>query len=275
MTQAFKAPTLPYLVLEQRFFSEQAVFRATQPWLLGRATHKHPVLVLPGLGGTDRSTAQLRGTLGRQGHAVHGWELGRHGIWSRESVAAVQRRVETLYEEHGEPLSLVGISAGGILARELAREHPELVRQVVTIVSPFRHRSGDDNRMARLLSRVNVAETDHFQGLPREEDRAPLPMPSASIYSKSDGLIDWRSCLEVPGDRRDDIEVRSSHLGAGTNVAVAVAVLNRLDQPAQAWTPFRPPLAARPLFPQHSWWGHGSSPEAEDPAVGQRRLDAA
>jgi pimeloyl-ACP methyl ester carboxylesterase len=154
--------------------------------------------------------------------------------------------------EQGEPLSLVGISAGGILARELAREHPELVRQVITIVSPFRHRSGDDNRMARILSRVKASKTDHFQALPREEDRPPLPMPSASIYSKSDGLIDWRSCQEVPGERRDNIEVHSSHLGAGTNLAVALAVLNRLNQPVHDWQPFRPPLAARPLFPQHS-----------------------
>jgi pimeloyl-ACP methyl ester carboxylesterase len=254
MEVTFKAPGLRYLALEQRVVAESMLLRATSHLLAGKAADPHPVLVLPGLGATDRSTSQLRNAIARQGHDAYGWGLGRHGIWTRDSVAAVQRRLAEVSDQHGAPVSLVGISAGGILARELAREHPDAVRQVITIVSPFRHRAGDDNRIARVLSRVRPQEAkDHFQGLPREDDRPPLNMPTASIYSKSDGVIDWRSCLVAEGYGRDNIEVWSSHLGAGTNLSVAIAALDRLALRPGEWTPFRPPLAARALFPQHLW----------------------
>lgn len=245
----FVAPGLRYLALEQRFLVEGALLRAARPLLHRPAPDPHAVLVLPGLGSTDRSTRQLRTVLRQQHHWVHGWNLGRHKIWTRESVSAVEDRVEELHARYGAPISLVGVSAGGILARELARAHPERLRQVITVVSPFRHRDGDDNRIARLLSRVKPGDSDHFRQLPREDDREPLPMPVTSIYSRSDGLIDWRSCLLEPGPGRDNIEIRASHVGAASNLATVIAVSDRLSCPVDDWHPFVPPRGTGVLFP--------------------------
>jgi hypothetical protein len=188
--------------------------------------------------------------LRNQGHRVHGWRLGRHRVWTREGVAAVEARLAELHERYDRPVSVVGVSAGGILARELARATPEAVRQVVTIVSPFRHRAGDDNRIARVFTKVRPNARDHFQELPREDDRPALEMPVTALYSRSDGFVDWRSCLEKPGPRRDNIEVRTSHLGAASSLGVAVAVSDRLACPLDDWKPFRPPRGTAILFPQ-------------------------
>jgi pimeloyl-ACP methyl ester carboxylesterase len=231
---------------------ERLLLAAAAPFLRQPSTNPRVVLVLPGLGATDRSTQPLRNILLRQGHQAYGWELGRHRIWTRESVAAVEHRLLWLTQRHQTPISLVGISAGGILARELGRAHPDVVAQVITIVSPFRHRDGDDNRIVRVFARLRPGATNHFAELPREEDRPPLAMPSVSIYTRSDGFVDWRSCLELAGSGRDSIEVRTSHLGAGCSVSVTVAVSERLRRPPKPWRPFHPPAATRMLFPQFS-----------------------
>ncbi|MDQ1740494.1 MAG: hypothetical protein QOE53_2146 [Pseudonocardiales bacterium] len=247
---AYVAPSLWYLAMEHRVVAERMLLAAAAPFLRQRSPNPRLVLVLPGLGATDRSTLPLRSILSRQGHQTYGWELGRHRIWTRERVAAVERRLLWITRRHGAPITLIGISAGGILARELGRAHPDGIAQVITIVSPFRHRDGDDNRIVRVFDRLRPGATNHFAELPREEDRPALAMPSVAIYSRSDGFVDWRSCQEVRGPRRDNIEVRTSHLGAGTSVAVTVAVTERLRYPPEPWRPFVPPAGTQTLFPQ-------------------------
>jgi pimeloyl-ACP methyl ester carboxylesterase len=246
----FVAPPLRFAALEPRFMAESALLRLSAPLLRRAAPDPHPVLILPGLGATDRSTQPLRGVLRRQGHQVHGWGLGRHRVWTRAGVAAVEERLEELHGRYGRPVSLIGVSAGGILARELARANPDAVRLVITVVSPFRHRTGDDNRIARVFSRVRPGARDHFQELPREDERAPLLMPVTALYSRTDGFVDWRSCVETPGPRRDNIEVRTSHLGAASSLGVAIAASDRLACPLDHWRPFQPPRGTTVLFPQ-------------------------
>lgn len=247
----FAAPPLRYLALEHRFVAERVVLGALRHLLPAARGDGHPVLVLPGLGATDRSTAAARAAWARQGYAVEGWDQGRHPIWTRAFVSQVEQHLLDVTARRGQPVSLVGVSAGGILARELARVHPDAVRQVITVVSPFRHRDGDDNRIARVLSVLRPSGApDHYQALPREDDREPLGMPVTSIWSRSDGFVDWRSCVETPGPRSENIEVRSSHLGAATNVGVVVAVAERLTVHPDAWRPFSPPPGTGRLFPR-------------------------
>jgi pimeloyl-ACP methyl ester carboxylesterase len=252
MEHTFAAPPLRYLALEQRFVAERALLAAVHRLLPPRQGDRHPVLVLPGLGATDRSTAGARGVWARQGYDVHGWGLGRHPVWTREFVARVEARLDEVVQRAGQPATVIGFSAGGILARELGRQHAESVRQVVTVVSPFRHRDGDDNRIARVFRVVRPGARDHFQALPREDERPPLTMPVTALYSRSDGFVDWRSCIETPGPRRDNIEVRCSHLGASSSVGVVLAVLDRLSVHPDDWRPFNPPPGTRRMFPAHA-----------------------
>jgi pimeloyl-ACP methyl ester carboxylesterase len=246
----FEPPPLRNLVGEACHLAERVMLPAALLYVRPLRDRPHPVLVLPGLWSSDRSTAVLRYALAARGYAVQGWGLGRHPMWTDTSWRALAVHLAEIQQCHAEPVSLVGISAGGIVAREFARQRPQLVRQVITIGSPFRFRHGDRNRMSSIIARIDGgAPPSHFERLPREEERPALPMPSTSIYSRGDGLVDWRTCTQEPGHGRDDIEVRGSHLGLAQNAAVVIAVADRLACRPEDWRPFRPPVGAGILFP--------------------------
>ena len=197
----------------------------------------HPVLVLPGFTAGDGSTRVLRRYLRRLGYGVHPWllgaNLGPHDKL-REQLAA---RVDELHRRYERKLSLVGWSLGGIYARELAKRMPEHVRQVVTLGSPF----------ADTARGTNATELfDFFSDRGRSQERAtlasrlqtPPPMPSTAIFSKTDGVVHWQSCLERKTDHTENIEVPGSHCGLGFNALVLYAVADRLSQPEGDWRPF-------------------------------------
>jgi pimeloyl-ACP methyl ester carboxylesterase len=195
-----------------RAFAERLFYVPSAP-LLERAPRGdgHPVLVLPGFLAADDSTRVLRRYLRKLGYSSHPWLLGRN-LGSRGLVRErlVERAAE-LADRHGRKLSLVGWSLGGIYARELAKRMPELVRQVITLGSPF----GD-----------------------APETKGAPPVPATAIYSKTDGVTHWRSCRESDGPERENIEVPGSHCGLGWNPLALWAIADRLAQTEGAWRPF-------------------------------------
>ncbi|TFV56264.1 alpha/beta hydrolase [Geodermatophilus sp. DF01-2] len=213
----------------------------------------HPVLVLPGLLASDMSTVPLRRWLRGLGYPVVGWELGRNRGPTPEVVEALPGLVERLADRHGTPVSIVGQSLGGIFARRLAQRAPHHVRQVVTLGSPFALVDGGDDAGpgARVYRRYR-----HLHGTARIAPvrggaAEPLPMLSTSVYSRWDGVVDWRACLQEGGPRSENVAVHASHLGMGHDPAVLWIVADRLAQPRGGWRPFAPPtrLGLRRLFP--------------------------
>jgi pimeloyl-ACP methyl ester carboxylesterase len=239
------------LLLEGRALLELAALVPAYPFLR-RAPRGdgHPVLVLPGFMATDFSTRALRGFLRDRGYAAHGWKLGRNVGPNAATVPAMIERLQALHGRYGLPVSLVGWSLGGIYARELARAMPDLVRQVITLGSPFRDL--DAVNVPRFLQRrardrTGVAD-DHAV---RARLRAPLPVPTTAIVSRTDAIASWRSCCSDPGPRSETLEVDSSHCGLGHHPVVLLTIADRLAQPAGTWTPFRPPRGWRfPLVPR-------------------------
>lgn len=204
-----RRPSRLLLALETpRSAIEFAAFAAAWP-VAGLAPRGdgHGVLVLPGWMTGDIATAPMRRLLRRLGYAVTGWELGRNVGPTEETRRELPRRLRALKEATGGPVSLVGMSLGGVLARRLAREHPALVRRVVTMGSPFRQ---------------------------YETGLGPLPVPSTAIYSRGDGIVDWQTCLDADGG--ENVEVRGSHCGLGHNPLVAKIVVTRLAGKAVTWT---------------------------------------
>jgi pimeloyl-ACP methyl ester carboxylesterase len=195
----------------------------------------HPVLVLPGLMASDLSTRVLRTWLGRLGYPVVGWALGRNRGPTQEVASELPLLVDRLAREHGTSVSIVGWSLGGIYARRLARRAPRQVRQVVSLGSPF-----------STVGRPGGRTSSSRGSLPRA-----LPVPSTAVYSRWDGVVDWRACRQRPGPRSENVAVHSSHLGMGHDPAVLWVVADRLAQPRHEWRPFQRPtrfgLAA--LFP--------------------------
>lgn len=74
-------------------------------------------------------------------------------------------------------------------------------------------------------------------------------MPATSIYSKLDGILAWRACLDEPAPRAENIAVLASHFGITSHPAALWAVADRLAQPVDRWTPFRPPSLLRMAYP--------------------------
>jgi pimeloyl-ACP methyl ester carboxylesterase len=208
----------PGLAAETRAVPEFASFVATAGPLLVAAPRGdgHPVLVLPGFRGDDDSTRPLRWFLRRLGYHVHGWGLGTNVGPTARITDGLTARFADLVERHDEPVSVIGWSLGGVYARAVGRRQPGHVRQVITLGSPLR-------------------------GTP---DAAPA-VPVTSIYSRTDAIVPWRASLLADGPRRENVEIRGSHLGLGHNPSALIVVADRLAQPLDGWQPFRAPRWAR------------------------------
>jgi len=212
----------------------------------------HPVLVLPGFLAGAPSTAPLRAFLRNLGYRAHCWKLGYNMGYSRSVHDQMRDRVAQLADRYGRKLSLIGWSLGGVYARELARERPDLVRFVVSMGSPFRGHpsSSHAQRAFDWFSLVPYAELpeDMLAGLP-----VPPPVPTTALYSRGDGIVAWQSTVEV-SDRLDveNIHVGGAHFGFGFNPRALFAIADRLAQPEDGWRPFEPPPWMRPLY--RNWY---------------------
>ena len=178
-----------------------------------------PVMILPGLFNGDRSNFALRQYLRALGYAARGWGLGRN-FGTRTIGQEGQRllaKVKALYDETGEPVTLIGVSLGGIMARFAAQRLPAMVREVITVSSPF---AGDPRatNVWRAFEWLTGDKIDSDAVRERAaEIAAPLPMPSTAIWSASDGLVNGLICHAADDPQCRNIEVRSSHLGVQLN----------------------------------------------------------
>lgn len=195
----------------------------------------HPVVVLPGLVASDTSTKLLRHYLRERGYAAHGWGLGRNLGPRRGVEAGMFALLERLQGLDGRKVSLVGWSLGGAYARLLASKRPDLVRSVITLGSPFAGDARSTNawRVYEGVSGQSANDSARWQHV-----RPTPPVPTTSIYSRTDGIVAWRGSLERPGPTTENIEVFASHLGLGANASVLYAIADRLSQPEGAWKPF-------------------------------------
>ncbi|MEL7042726.1 MAG: alpha/beta fold hydrolase [Pseudomonadota bacterium] len=199
----------------------------------------HPVLVLPGFMASDHSTRPMRRLFNDLGYISYGWGLGRNVRFNDTRERQMSDLVERIYEENGAKLSIVGWSLGGVFARELAKAHPDIVRLVVSLGSPI-----TNNRRhaapSRLFEAINGKETPpEAAGRYRDLAEAP-PVPTTSIFTKTDGIVAWRGSVQQPSAHREteNIVVPASHVGLGVNPLVMLAVADRLAQPEDEWAPF-------------------------------------
>jgi pimeloyl-ACP methyl ester carboxylesterase len=198
----------------------------------------HGVIVFPGLSASDTSTLPLRGYLQGLGYAVSGWNQS-HNFGPRAGVLQqAVRQVQTTCDETGRKVSLIGWSLGGIYARELAKRLPDCVRSVITLGTPFAgsHTSTNAWRFYELTSGRKVEQETGLFDLPT----AP-PMPTTSIYTRTDGVVAWRASVQAPCTvnlQTENVEVYASHLGLGLNPTTWWAVADRLAQTEGRWKPF-------------------------------------
>lgn len=208
----------------------------------------HPVIVLPGFMASKRSTAPLRKFIRKQGYDVQDWGLGRN-YGKIEYKNALIAKIDDLYQERQERISLIGWSLGGVFARELAKERPDLIRQVITLGSPFRAVVKKNNAtwLYEYVSggqKVEDIDPTLLADIPN-----PAPVPTTAIYSKEDGVVPWQYCMEKEEtDIHQNIQVRGSHLGLGVNPSVLHIIADRLQYAQEDWQLFEPGSLLEDLF---------------------------
>ncbi len=241
-----KAPGALLLLLEGRAPVEFFSLVASWPWMR-KLPHGdgHPVLVFPGMGANDATTVPLRHFLRELGYETQAWGQGlnfgpRPGVLER---AADDLRA--LADKQGRAVSLIGWSLGGIYAREMAKLYPELVRSVITLGTPFTGHPKATNawRIYELLTGTKIGNGDALKQI-----RGEPPVPTTSIYSRTDGIVSWHCSLNKPSPIAENIEVQASHVGLGMNPLALYAIADRLAQPVGEWKSFDATGARRWFF---------------------------
>jgi pimeloyl-ACP methyl ester carboxylesterase len=233
---ALKAPGVFLLAMEGRAPFEWGAAMAAWPLLKMAPTGDgHPVIVFPGLAAGDLSTVLLRNFLRAQGYLTYGWDLGLN-LGPREGVIRKSvERVQQIHQDTGRKVSLIGWSLGGIYAREFAKALPDAVRAVITLGTPF---TGDPKatnawRLYEFASGHKLDDPELLAHL-----REAPPVPTTSIFSRSDGVVAWPLSLQEEATHAENIEVQASHIGLGMNPAALYAMADRLSQPEGEWSKF-------------------------------------
>ena len=225
-----RPPGLGLLLAEMRGIFEFNASLMLSP-LLMRAPKGdgHPVLTLPGFLASDLSMAPMRRYLKELGYDAYAWKMGRNIGGVSRLRAALRDRLAEIHESSGRKVSVVGWSLGGVYARDLALQAPDMVRYVVTLGSPFANdvRATNATRLYEALSGETVDDNPELS----RAIAGDLPVPATSIYSRADGVVNWHTCLLRPSDTAENIEVYlASHVGLGVNPAALWAVADRLAQ---------------------------------------------
>ncbi len=200
----------------------------------------HPVLIFPGLGADGRSVAPLRKMCESLGYAAFDWGKGYNtgpqgdvDVWLQD----LADHSAQLLKNYDQTATLIGWSLGGLYARELAKRIKGRVRQVITIGTPFNAQEDHTNAgwLYRLLSNQSPALDEDMA----DQLRTAPPVPTTSIYSRTDGVVAWQSCKhDAPRSDVQDIEIKGSHIGMGWNPSTLRIVADRLAHRPGKWQPF-------------------------------------
>lgn len=179
-------------------------------------------MVIPGFSTNDAFLTPLRTFLKTRNHAAVGWGLGTNG---GDVAAYVDQVREDLLSTGAaeEPVNLVGWSLGGVIAREVARDRPDIVNCVVTFGTPL---LGPRYTTAReAYSHDQLAEIEQ-----QIDERSPdlIDVPVTAVFSRNDNIVDWRTCIDLATPGIEHVEVTSTHIGMTIDPEVWEVIANRL-----------------------------------------------
>jgi triacylglycerol lipase len=202
------------------------------------------VLLIPGFMASDVTLYPLARRLRQRGHQVF---FG--GIWCNadcpvRTVAQLEQVLRDAAYEAGGKVVVIGHSLGGVYARELAKISPDLVERAILLGAPLKAPVDSVNHPIRALADLMVTLhkscLNQFDGLFREAALGlpPVPpeVPETIVYSRSDGIVEWRSCLE-DGPNVEAIEVAGTHCGLSMSVEVWNVIKSRLGRVSSAQRP--------------------------------------
>jgi pimeloyl-ACP methyl ester carboxylesterase len=200
----------------------------------------HGVMVLPGFMSDDPFNEPLVRFLNKLGYRASGWQLGRNFGPGSFSADDLRVKLDRLVRAGRGKVTLIGHSLGGIYAREIARDEPETIRQVISLGTPFGEGRETGSNASRLYNKLNpTATVDPELHAQRENLAIAPPVPTTSIYTRGDGVVNWRTSIQNPDHQQtQNIEVVGSHCGLTVNPAVWYLLANRLRHDQTSWQPF-------------------------------------
>jgi hypothetical protein len=205
-----------------------------------------PVLVIPGFLSSDLIMLEMHRWLFRIGYRPHFSQISFNTDCPNETARALVARVQAIREKSGKKVRLVGHSLGGMLAHSLVQQVPEAIDRCVTMGSPFRdlvraHPAvvglWDDLKRAKgnLVGRNLRAScgTGHCMCpfVKNILDPEPREVPQYAIYSRTDGVAHWESCMGDDPARNDEVDC--THVGMAFHPGVYRVLAERLAEPAQ------------------------------------------
>jgi pimeloyl-ACP methyl ester carboxylesterase len=222
-----RGPTWHELVREGRALLRVGLRRL--PSEVGPVPHGdgHPVIVLPAFLCSDLMSRGFRDWLAGVGYATEGWGAGINIGPTAGAIAAAERILLQTTEAAGRKASIVGVSLGGVLARAVATTHADKVRRVITVCSPFRLPTASPlEPLYRALGPLHRGEALMLTQL-----KCPPPVPTTAIYSLTDGVVAWRSCIDDPGPDRENIAIEGAHTTMLANPEALRIIAERLALP--------------------------------------------
>ncbi|SRR6266446_378092 len=243
VAQQVKRPGVLGILGEWRIVPEVAssIFHALNyPWLRANRGTSKSVMLIPGFMAGDITLAPLASFCTWLGHRV---EFG--GIWANNNcprlvLEQLVERLARLNRENHEPVVLIGHSLGGIYARELAHRYPEWVERIITLGAPINAPRESCHTAVRAVAVSMAILRGRREGCLTEScscgvkltDSHKLQVPATVLYSRTDGIVHWESCMDNSGaDGVDHVEVMGSHIGMAVSPQVFRIVSERLATP--------------------------------------------
>jgi triacylglycerol lipase len=245
-------PYVPPLWRESRIGLEAAALTRSPVWR-GEGVAQgdgRPVLLIPGFLAGDATLATMAKWLRANGYRTRRAGIRANVGCSEEACLRIEERLEAFAERSGRPVTIIGQSRGGVLARAVAARRPELIARVVTLGAPTLSQLRVHPLVLLQIGLVGALGTGRVPGLfslgclrgpccqPfRDALIAPFPpgVPYAAIYSRTDGIVDWRACLDPAAE--EHVEVATSHLGMGLNRRVYEEIARILGEGAETSLP--------------------------------------
>jgi triacylglycerol lipase len=200
------------------------------------------VLLIPGFLAGDDSLGIMTRWLRRTGHHTRKAGMRSNVDCSAVAVERLEERLEEMAESRGEKVAIVGQSRGGNFAKVLAVRRPDLVSGIVALGSPQKNPVAIHPLVRAQVYTVGALGTLGAKGLFRRsclwgdccrafwddlQDELPPEVGYVSIYSRTDGVVDWRACLD---EGAHHVEVHASHCGMAVNVETYQAMGEALAQ---------------------------------------------
>ncbi|NCN84416.1 MAG: alpha/beta hydrolase [Sphingomonadales bacterium] len=179
-----------------------------------------PIYLIPGYGGSELSLRPLEAFLRRLDYDVADWSLGRNKGSVDRDVERFTKVAEARFADNGEQaFTLIGWSLGGIIAREVARLSPHLVREVITMGTPIiggPKYTSPGKRFARSAS----IRLDQFEREVHERNSIGFAQPLTVLYSNRDGIVGPDIARDIYNPHARNIRVDGGHMGLGFNPKV-------------------------------------------------------